>query len=269
MTIKIDFYGSTHGHFLEYVSNVYIMQTTPSKTSIFKPPTFSAHNADHNYLEDRVIECGHFSSKNNIAIDDIVIRISVPDNDNMFFVAITNLIYKAGDIGFEKQLLEIPESVRIDPVQHRENWYSKFAEKKLYADFYHNFQCISNPVFEFPFESFFCFKDFCIALNKLATFLNQTFFPDQSLWKLWSEFIQHNQGWQSYINCNDILEKCFSNQDRQIDCTVIEQGWINYNLSKMCRLYQGPLFNEVVYPSSTDHMQQLIKQHLIALAHVE
>jgi len=42
--IKIDFHGSTHGHFLEYVSNVYIMQTTPSQRNIFKPPTYSAQN---------------------------------------------------------------------------------------------------------------------------------------------------------------------------------------------------------------------------------
>ena len=47
--IKIDFHGGTHGHFLEYVANVYIMQTTPSQASIFKPPAYSAHAADENY----------------------------------------------------------------------------------------------------------------------------------------------------------------------------------------------------------------------------
>lgn len=268
MTIKIDFHGSTHGHFLEYVANVYIMQTSPSMSSIFRPPTFSAHNADSNYLENRIIKCGHYSAWDKIQADDTIIRISVPKNDNMFFVGITNLMSKAGDIGFEKQLLKIPESVRSNPAQHRENWYSKFNEKHLYADFYSDFVDASNSAFEFPFESFFSFKDFCIALEQLSVFLNQSFFPDQSLCNLWTEFIQLNQGWQSYIKCNDLIEKCFSNQDQLIDCTVIEQGWINYNLSKMCRLYQGPMFDDPVYPKNTSVVYQSIQQHLKELAHV-
>ena len=73
--IKIDFHGSTHGHFLEYVTNVYIMQTTPSKTSIFKPPTYSAHAPDDNYKDNRLIKCGHFSNpKYNLSIIPVFIE---------------------------------------------------------------------------------------------------------------------------------------------------------------------------------------------------
>ena len=132
----------------------------------------------------------------------------------------------------------------------------------MYANFYNDYLQVTNAVFEFPFESFFSFKDFCIALNNLANFLEQTFFPDQSLWDLWSEFIRYNQGWQSYIKCNSIIDKCFSNQHQSIDCTSIEQGWINYNLSIMCRLYQGPMFDDMVYPTNTCIIHQIIEQHL-------
>ena len=59
--IKIDFHAGTHGHFLEYVSNVYIMQTSPNQHNIFRPPTYSAHNLDTQYLHNRQIFCGHFS----------------------------------------------------------------------------------------------------------------------------------------------------------------------------------------------------------------
>jgi hypothetical protein len=223
MNIKIDFHGSTHGHFLEYVSNVYIMQTTPSKASIFKPPTMSAHGRDQHYFDNRIIKCGHFSTYNKIHKDDIVIRILIPSTNNMFFIAVTNLMCKAGDIGFEKQQLPIPEDIRNNPVAYRNNWYSKFSQRNEYAGYYSEFSKISNSVFEFPFDTFFSYKDFCIALCSLADFLNQSFFPDQSLHDLWTEFIQYNQGWQSFNKCNRIIEGMFSGQRIDIDCTIIDQ----------------------------------------------
>jgi hypothetical protein len=265
MTIKIDFHGSTHGHFLEYVSNVYIMQTTPSKASIFRPPTYSAHNRDHHYLKDRVIVCGHFSASNQIKNDDTVVRIVIPSDDNMFFIAVTNLMHKAGDVGFEKQQLSIPEDIRHNPVEYRNNWYSKFNQRDEYAGYYNDFSTVSNSVFEFPFDVFFSYKDFCIALCSLADFLNQSFFPDQSLYALWSEFIQYNQGWQSFNKCNHIIDSMFSGQRIDIDCTIIEQGWINFNLSKMCKMYQGSMFSDSVYPVDTAIAHSAIQSHLRSL----
>jgi hypothetical protein len=262
--IKIDFHGSTHGHFLEYVSNVYIMQTAPSQRSIFRPPTYSAHNPDDGYLNNRIIECGHFSAphtKLKINDGDQVIRIVIDsDNDDTFFIALTNLIFKAGDIGFEKQQLNLPDSVRNHTIKLRDNWYCKFDDRKKYANYYADFLSISNSVHEFKFESFFSFKNFCVELNSLATFLNQTFFPDQSLYLLWSEFIAKNQVWQSFIKCNRIIENIFANTDTEIDCTVIEQAWINYNLSKMCKIYDGALFEDR-YLTNTQHVYALIQTH--------
>jgi hypothetical protein len=264
MTIKIDFHGSTHGHFLEYVSNVYIMQTTTSKTSIFNPPTYSVHSQDQQYHADKIITCGHFSASNNIKKDDIVIRILMPSDDNMFFIAVTNLMCKAGDVGFEKQQLSIPEDIRNDTIAYRNNWYSKFNQRNEYARYYEEFSTISNSVFEFPFEAFFSYKDFCIALCKLSEFLEQSFFPDQSLYTLWAEFIQYNQGWQSFNKCNRIIDGMFSNQHIDIDCTIVEQGWINFNLSKMCKMYQGIMFDDE-YPVNTSVAHLAIQQHIESL----
>jgi hypothetical protein len=267
--IKIDFHGSTHGHFLEYVANVYIMQTTPSQVSIFKPPTYSAHSPDKYYLKSRIIECGHFSAprfKSSIEPLDTIIRIKLDAfNDNMFFVVLTNLIYKAGDVGFENQMLSIPESIRNDPVSLRNNWYSKFNERELYASHYTNFPSLDNEVFEFTFESFFSFKNFCTELSRLAKFLNQTFYPNQSLYDLWSEFIQVNQGWQSYVKCNHLLDCMLSNVATKVDCTAIEQGWINYNLSKICCMFDGPMFDQVDYPSNTCMIYNTIQNHFVNL----
>lgn len=263
MNIKIDFHGSTHGHFLEYVSNVYIMQTDPGASQLFNA-NGASHAVDSVYLKNREIICNHYSSKNiKFNNDDCIIRITIdPTDDRQFFIALTNLMYRAGDAGLERQLLKIPNNVRQDLVAYRNEWYSKFNERHLYSDFYKKFAKINQPVFEFPFDAFYNFSKFCKNLNEMAAFLNQTFFPDQSLFVLWKKFIEMNQGVQSYNKCNTILENIFANCDTTIDCTVIEQGWINYNLSKICRIYNGSMFEQEQFPTNPQSIYQEIKQHL-------
>jgi len=264
--IKIDFHGSTHGHFLEYVTNVYIMQTTPSRTSIFTPPTYAAHAYDIDYQSNRQIKCGHLTGDVvNLKYDetDTIIRIIMDkDNDNAFFIALSNLLYKGGEVGFDGQVSMIPADIRADPLAHRNVWYSKISERDSYAAYYHAVLPVTRDIFNFSFAAFFCFADFCKELNRVAEFLNQSFFPDQSLYELWSEFIRLNQGWQSYTKCRQILNDIFANRSVAIDCTVIEQAWINYNLSKMCRLYTGPVFDATDYPTDTQAIYRLVNDHL-------
>jgi hypothetical protein len=261
--IKIDFHGSTHGNFLEYTSNVYIMQTDPGQSVLFNS-VGASHAVDNTYLKNRQIKCGHYSSSNiKFNNTDQVIRITIdPLDDQQFFIALTNLMYRAGDVGIEKQMLHIPDSVRKDPVAIRNNWYSKFSERNNYGDIYKKFTKIDQSIFEFPFSAFYSFPKFCKSLNEMAAFLNQTFFPDQSLFVLWKKFIEMNQGVQSYNKCNTILENIFANCDTTIDCTVIEQGWINYNLSKICRMYNGSMFEQEQFPTNPQSIYQEIKQHL-------
>lgn len=261
--IKIDFHGSTHGHFLEYVSNVYIMQTNPGAGELFNA-NGAAHAVDDDYSKNRIIKCGHYSSNNiNFKDNDCVIRITIDsNNDREFFIAFTNAIYRAGDVGFDQHLLATPDDIRQDPVAHRNNWYSKINERNLYMSLYGEFKKLSNPVFEFPFESFYIFPEFCKSLDQLATFLGQGFFPDQSLFTIWKKFIGLNQGIASYNKCNTILENIFANHDMTIDCTVIEQAWINYNLSKMCRMYNGSMFKHEQFPTNTQDIYQEVEQHL-------
>lgn len=264
--IKIDFHGSTHGHFLEYVVNVYIMQTLPSKVNIFKPPTYSAHAPDRNYLNNRIAICGHYSSSGQTFTDNKVVRIMLDSkDDDLFFIAITNLMHKAGDIGFEKQSLSVPESIRNDPVAYRNQWYSKFNERETFANFYTEFSATDCPVFDFSFKSFFSFGDFCVELAKLSNFLDQTFFPDQSLYELWCNFIVVNQGYQSYIKCNQLLNGAFSNCAYNMNCDVIEQGWLNFKLSKISRMFDGPLFDNPNYPTNTQDLYAIVQSHLASL----
>lgn len=264
--IKLDFYGSTHGHFLEYVTNVYILRATPKLHNIFTPGTFSCHEPKKNkvYAANSIVRCGHYTFKDSVfSPNELLIRIALDSSiDKLFFIALTNLMYKAGDIGLEEQLTSIPDHIRNDPVAFRNTWYSKINEREQYAKFYSSYEEVPNDIFYFPFESFFDYREFCLSLNKLACFLNQTFFPDESLYQLWLKFIEVNQGWQSYIKCEQVLEHIFSNRDCVLDLTVIEQGWINYNVSKICRLYSGKLFNEKEYLKNAKDVYVEIQSHL-------
>lgn len=179
--IKLDFYGSTHGHFLEYIINVYILRACQKLETIFTPGTFSCHEPekDINYVSNRVVVCNHYSAKCTTFLqDEPLIRIDIDTNvDKLFFIALTNLMYKAGDVGLEEQLTKVPESTRKDPVAFRNLWYSKINERDQYAKFYSSFKETLSRTFYFPFECFFNYRDFCLNLNKLAYFLDQTFFP--------------------------------------------------------------------------------------------
>jgi hypothetical protein len=168
-------------------------------------------------------------------------------------------------VGFEKKMINIPEEIRCNPVAYRNNWYSKFNERELYHNHYTEFTDIPNEVFEFNFFSFFSFDNFCKELNRLAFFLDQTFFPDESLVTLWEEFMQRNQGWQSYVKCGEILKNIFHNKSMDIDCTVMEQGWLNYNLAKICRIYEGTMFDSPKYPGNTKEIYKEIQTHLSVL----
>jgi hypothetical protein len=183
-------------------------------------------------------------------------------NDDIFLVTLTNLIYKAGDHGIDRQLLRIPDDIRNNPVLHRNIWYSKFQERVLYSTHYKKFIPVTSEVFEFSFNSFFCFAAFCAELNKVAKFLNQTFYPDSSLYALWKQFIDVNQGWQSYIKCNQIIEDIFSNKFVNIDCSIIEEGWLNFKLANICRIYNGPLFDNPVYPTNTQIIYNILQEYL-------
>lgn len=262
--IKIDFRGSTHGHFLEYVVNIYIMQTTPSQRDIFKPGTLSAHNADRGYLKDRMVFCGHFSECNMISDSDVVIRITTELNDDLYLVALTNLIHKAGDIGVDRQLLNIPEHTRNSRSLQRNNWFSKFNESHLHG---YNYSLLpsNNVIVDFNYESFFDYNKFVKELNKVATSLDQTFFNDRSLFELWTKFISVNQGWQSLTKCLEILNYTYSDKSLDFVCTSIEEGWINYQISKANRLYDGELFTSDTYPTNTKNIYCIIQKHLESL----
>lgn len=267
--ISIDFHGSTHGHFLEYVSNVYIMQTAPGRSSLFNE-LGASHNADSEYKSNRLIRCNHYSRDcpDELTRSEKIIRITFNrNNDKWFYIAFVNLMFRAGDVGLEQQLLNIDEKTRGNAVALRNNFYSKFNERNVYVAEYANFVPVADsiPVFDFPFSAFYSFDQFCVTLNSLAKFLDQTFFVDSSLTELWDKFIELNQGWKSYTKCHDLIQQILGDRDFIINCSTIEESWINYNLSNICRVYSGPMFDNNEYPTNCKDIYLEIQKQLAEL----
>jgi hypothetical protein len=268
--IKIDFHAGTHGHFLEYVTNVFIMLTDPGYISPFTPGVGNSHNTDAIYQQNKIVRCGHFSANagghyadpkyrgHEFHYTDRVIRINVDQsNDQQFFVALTNLLHRAGE-SHEHNLLSFPGNIRNDIVLYRENFFAKINERELYCNQFPILEELIIPTFVFPFNYFFSFYDFVKSLTKMAKWLDLPFEANNKLYVLWAEFIERNQGLQSYNKCSTIIENAFNNIDYEFESTVLEQAWINYNMSKHCNVYDGPLYSNITYPTNSQQIYKII-----------
>jgi len=221
----------------------------------------ACHNFSKFYQDNRAVRCGHWwwvdyqYQFNNEA----VIRITFDKLSNRsFYIAQVNRWYRSGDVSFDQKLLEIADDVRNSPERFRNQYYYKYVSRDGYAEFPE----IPNPIQEFKFESLFIWSEFCSGLQDIANFLNQTFAPDRALYKLWQEFISRNQGYQSCILCEQILENIFSQQSIPVDCTPYEEAWINYHITMMTGLDKGPLFSSDTYPTDTFDIYKLISHHV-------
>lgn len=264
--IKIDFYGSTHGHFLDFISNVFIMQVEPDSFDVFSS-TGAVHKVSKYFYSKKIIHNGHYyTTPDSIAADDIIIRITFDESDDqLFYMALVNLCHRAGDINLEKKLLNIPQYIRDDPILLRNDFFSKINERFVYINEYGKFKPLTNKMFEFPFECFYDFIKLSKKLNELAFFLNQTFFPDNRLYNLWKQFIIKNQGYQSIMLCDSILKNIFTGESHHIPTLqAYEEAYINYNITKIARMFEGTCFNSK-YPTNTLDIYKEIQLHLQTL----
>lgn len=267
--IKIDFHGGTHGHFLEYIVNTYIFRTPKSEVSIFTPNRGSSHEASEAYQRSKQAVCGHFSDnaqgrdadpkyKNfKYSDNDKIVQVSIDQlDDKQFFIALTNLLHRTSGATFDQHMDQIPECIRNNRKLLRDNFYSKIQERETYCNLFPVFKQEALPTYKFNFNSFFSYTMLCAELNQLSIWLDKEFCPDSDLYMLWFEFISLNQGWNSYYRCDKLLTDILSNAPAEIKCTTLEEAWLNYNLTKMCNVYNGTMFSDN-YPTNA---QEIYKQ---------
>lgn len=262
--IKINFHAGTHGQFLEYITNVFILGVDDGGSTLWNAGTNNAHNKNEIYKKNKIIHAGHCSANSSghhgvevphpldrIDPDDRLINIILdPADDMSFTIARINVLYRGG-YGFENNMTRtIPEEVREDRKQLRNQWFSVFNEMPFRESAFPTFDPHTNDDINFPYTAFFNYCEFCAQLKRIADWLGHPFKPVPEIYQRWAELIERNQGWNSYTKCHTIINDILSNKDTPIECTAIEEGFINYNILRITGKHHGAIFDSVVYPTN-------------------
>jgi hypothetical protein len=172
------------------------------------------------------------------------------------------MICRAGDIPKEvKESVSLPTKVINDPAMLRGDYFSKLSggDHAWPLPSRWKFQNVEN--LEINMSSLYDFFKFLQTIKHIADFFNHKFSPDSELFDLWQEFMKRNQGWQSWITCNEVLQDSIANCDRDIEPEVHQQALLNVLLSRTLGIFDGDLFDNPNYPINTKNIYQLIKEH--------
>lgn len=268
--IVLDFAPGHHGHFLEFVVNKYIFDVPSSVDNIFQI-SGSCHNinTDRVYQDAKIVSLDHSSSLRGSFPTEPEKVIFVRHNSRFDFVLLVNVynravVHRNGEEFSVSDINKIHMSLMSaeynNDWQLRNDWYTKLSERHF--DLYERKLKSDAPVFDFNFGCFFDLNEFVSELQRLSNFVGLTLKFDQTLTTLWEEFIKRNQGYNLFVKCNQILAKTLNNQTFEIDLDWQGQSYINHQLSKMFRLYDGPLFDDTPYPKTTQELYQIIIDHL-------
>lgn len=261
--IALDFFSGSHGHFLEYLVNTYIFRGPKVNNSLTELGTSHNIRTDVEYMNFRLVEAGHYSEFN--LITDVpsqpsqVIRISIDTEIEKICYQI-NVFFRAGDIPAENKLLQIPQHIRSQKNLLRNDLYSKLIDHGYPTPNEWQWNNVEN--FVFPMGAMYNINDLYQTLNRLSYFLGHSFNPDDSLCQLWQQFMEKNHGWIYWKKVNELLEKILSNTDFEFESDVWTQALINYLLTKIIGINNGPLHSNDDYPTNTSVIYQIIQQHI-------
>jgi hypothetical protein len=216
---------------------------------------------------------------NGITPESGVIRIQVDD----YYTILYNGLYRAADVTIDfdelevdtleklnpKKFIYLKQSILNDLGEHknynrsdlRNMFYSSFIYDNLGVDQYNNFNQIDNPVYNFPVSTIYNYNKFVEQLGQISTFAGKQGwnYCHDELYPIWNEFIQRNQGYQSYKKCQQIIEHILNASNIDIKCNIIEEAYINSFITRTFNLYDGiACFDENVYPTNTRDIHNLI-----------
>jgi hypothetical protein len=257
--ILLDFYSGSHGHFLEYLVNVYIFRC-PRVDKIFtKLGTSHGIRKDVDYMDSRIVVAGHYSEFNIPTVDPAsVIRLQINTDYGKTIYQI-NVDCRAGDIPVEKKKQNIPNNIQLTPHLLRNDYFSKLKFLEYGYKMPGNWRWSESAcIYDFPMESLFDLTALYSEMNKLSNFLNHSWNPDASLTTVWNEFITANHGVQALKKCKNILEMGLANNPMEFDCTPWEQAILNL----MAQQSVGCLLDETSFPTNTQEIYQTINRYI-------
>lgn len=259
--IALDFFSGSHGHFLEYVINTWIFKG-PRVSNIFTDlGTCHMIRKDLAYTQSKTVYAGHYSEfSKEIDHPTKIIRIQI-DNNWANWIYQINVMSRAGDIPLEKKLKLTNQEVRLSPHKLRNEWYARFNSQDHGYTLPVFSRWLDVPTFEFAMQSLFDPLEFYNSLRNLSEFLEMTFVPDQELYNLLQKFLELNQGWQYYKNSQQIVCAALAGKNIKFDSDEITQALVNSMLTKSVGIFDGKIFTDDVYPSTTAEIWDCVQSH--------
>lgn len=261
--ILLDFYSGSHGHFLEYVVNTWIYRGPKVANAFVASGACHGAKRDSAYKQAKIVEAGHYTEF-DLPVDQEpakVIEITV-DSDFEYICYQVNISHRAGDIPEDKKIEDIPRAVRVRPAGLRNNYYAKLNGMGYDAPEHWRWSA-QIPQFEFPMRALYNLGEFYSTLKQLADFLEHTFNPDPELYTTWCAFMAQNQGYQSWSRANQLLESALAQRDEEFSATAWEQAILNYLLTRMFGMHEGPMFFRDAYVPTTGAVWREINETIV------
>jgi hypothetical protein len=298
MNYYINFTGGSYGHFLEYVLNRYVFKIDYGKTtehSLFD--MFGAsHVRDSVYLANRKIIATHLDFSDRYLCDydlkneDIVVAITVSFDDRYELLYNENL--RAGSVDVDFYDLEINTINKLSHPDVKWKWenfinflvnqygarrnysrqllrdvfFSSLLDPTMRLNNLINVKYKKEPNLKISMSSFHNFVDFYKNIKKLAEVLN----PDTNidmleLYTMWEIFDSKNIAKKSKQRCDEILEAIKLNKSLAFQCNIVEEAWINCNITEIYNINRElDCFNDT-YPTNTLHIRNQIDKYLSML----
>jgi hypothetical protein len=270
--ITIDFSPGSHGHFLSYIINQYIFDIKVDSFNIFQT-SGAAHliNLNTEFLDKRIVLHGHYSYFDFDYPDHTDQIIWIAPDPELDFVLLTNIYNRcpprdaltSTDVNIDdiKKLHIDMLNKNSNLCQLRNNWYNKLLENHLSQSIVLKKSNI--PAFEFQYRSFFDTQDFVKELSRCADFCNMKLYFKSDLIDIHKEFLNRNQGYQKWNLAKTLIDQILTGQQTPIDPEDWQlQAFINFNLSKMFKIYSGQLFDHNEYAQDTRQIFQIVTNFL-------
>jgi hypothetical protein len=301
--VRIDFFGGSYGHYLEYLINRYIFNISSAKEFTPFDKNGASHIKSEEYRKQRKVIADHYSfdfSEEKVNQNDEVIQVLV--HEDSYYHVYYNLEVRAGIVdGTLCMDLFTPEKDCLAKLGHliehsptltkpkfaglrdqiikdfgiqkdyprnfiRNYFYSRLYDKKFTQitsiDSFSDYNGIHHKRIFWPVDSVMEFDNFLIELRNIADWLELPFTPDASLQDIYNRFIEKNQGLHSYKKCSIIINNIIQGLDYEFSVNILEEAWINCNITKKFQIYDGIDCFGDVYPTNTKVIHDQIMNKL-------
>jgi hypothetical protein len=210
--------------------------------------------------------------------DTGVIRIVVDD----FYPVFYNSLVRAGDTSIDVDNIEFNTLSKLEHFKFltlkttiienlgkhihyyrsdlRNIFYSSLYENVLGIDKYNKFLPIDNQIYHFNVGKIYDYISFIEELGKISMFVGKRGwdYKHNKLYPLWQEFIEKNQGHQSYKKCQRIIMHILAADDINFNCNILEEAYLNSFITKTFNIFDGMDCFDNQYPTNTKQLHDLI-----------